>query len=134
MSYIRATHFDSSITRSLCHHFLYCCPFVRRAVGGRAVSPNLHRRSEDLHGCRRIRFLGSVSVHPLTLFLLQHLHRRFQHLVCVRSIVSKSTDLSFDSRNDDLVVRSFVWLSYLCCFTQINLDLCSNSIIHVNCY
>jgi hypothetical protein len=55
-------------------HFLRRCfliyrSFVRRAADrGRAVSPSLHRRSEDLHGCRRIRFLRSGLAQPLVIF------------------------------------------------------------------
>jgi hypothetical protein len=41
---------------------LRCRPFVYRATDqGRKVSPNHHRRFDDLHGCWRIRFLGSAS-------------------------------------------------------------------------
>jgi hypothetical protein len=41
---------------------LPCRPFVCRATDqGRAMSPKHRRRFDDVHGCRRIRFLGSAS-------------------------------------------------------------------------
>jgi hypothetical protein len=111
----------------MCHRFLHCRPFICHATDlGRAVFPNLRRWSEDLHGCRWIRFLGSALAWPLTIILLQLLYRWFHHSVCTRSTVSRSANLSLISHND-LVVRSFIWLSYLCNFIWINLDMCSTS-------
>jgi hypothetical protein len=127
---------DLSMSRVSCLTstlFLHYRPFVHRATDwGRAVSPNLRQRSKDMHRCQWIMFLRSVFARSLTLFLLWHLHRWFQHFVCIGSTINRFTNLSFDSRNDDLVIRSFVWLPCLCCFAQINLDMCSTTIIHVN--
>jgi hypothetical protein len=56
-------------TRFLRRCFLLYRSFVRRAADrGRAVPLSLRRRSEDLHGCRRIRFLKSELAQPLVIF------------------------------------------------------------------
>jgi hypothetical protein len=75
---------------------LPCHPFVRRAGDqGRAVSLNHRRRFDDLHGCRRIRFLGSAS-RTSARVLLQHSWKS----------LSKSAVSVY--RDDGLMVRSVV--------------------------
>jgi hypothetical protein len=62
----------SPVTRIGLSLFLYAAAFspaVPSSAVQRIEGPNRRRRSEDLYGCRRIRFLGNALARPLVSFL-----------------------------------------------------------------
>jgi hypothetical protein len=109
-----------------------CRPFVRRAADrGRAVSPNRRWWSETCTGAGEPGF-WKVRSHDRSrssfrVFFIDD----FFIYTCTGSTVSRSPSCSW--YNGDLMDRSVVYLSHLCCFLWSDLDLCSTSVVHVNC-
>jgi hypothetical protein len=109
-----------------------CRPFVRRAADwGRAVSSNRRWWSETCTGagesgfwevCSHDRSRSSSRVFFIYDFFIYP---------CTGSTVSRSPSCSW--YNGDLMNRSVVYLSRLCCFLWSYLDLCSTSVVRVNC-
>jgi hypothetical protein len=82
-------------------------PFVHRATDqGRAVSPNQHRWYDILHGCQRIRFLGSAS-RTSTRVPHHHSSPSLVEITVNKSVFSFYCD-------DSLIVRSVVDSSFMC--------------------
>jgi hypothetical protein len=107
-------------------------PFVRRAADrGRAVSLKRHWWSETCTGASEWGF-WEVRSHDRShssfrVFFIDD----FFIYSCTGSTVSRSPSCSW--YNGDLMDRSVVYLSRLCCFLWSDLNLCSTSVVHVNC-
>jgi hypothetical protein len=108
-----------------------CRSFVRRATDrGRAVSPNRRWWSEACTGAGELDF-WEVRSHDRSrssfhVFFIDD----FFIYSCMGSTVRRSPSCSW--YNGDLIDRSIVYLSRLCCFLWSDLDLCSTSVVHVN--
>jgi hypothetical protein len=109
-----------------------CRPFVHRAADrGRAVSLNRHWWSETCMGVGESGFWEvrshDRSCSSFRVFFIDG----FFIYSCTGSTISRSPSCSW--YNGDLTDRSVVYLSHLCCFLWSDLDLCSTSVVHVNC-
>jgi hypothetical protein len=100
---------------------------VQRIEGERCLRTD----AGDLHGSRRIMFLGSALARLLACSFRVFFIDDFFIYSCTGSTVSRSPSCSW--YNGDLMDRSVVSLSHLCCFLWSDLDLCSTSVVHVNC-
>jgi hypothetical protein len=111
---------------------LSCRPFIRRAADrGRAMSPNRRWWSDTCTGAGESGF-WEVRSHDRSrssfhMFFIDG----FFIFSCTVSTVSRSH--SFSWYNGDLMDRSVVYLSLLCCFLWSDLNLCSTTVVHVNC-
>jgi hypothetical protein len=111
---------------------LTCRPFVRHAADrGRAVSPNRRwwfktctgaDESDFWEVCSHDRSRSSFRVFFIDSFFIYS---------CTGSTINRFPSCSW--YNGDLMNRSVAYLSHLCCFLWSDLDLCSTSVIHVNC-
>jgi hypothetical protein len=106
---------------------LPCRSLVCRAVDRRrAVSLNLRWWSETCTGVDESGFWEMRS-HDRS----RSYFRVFFIYSCTGSTISRSHSCSW--YNSDLIDRSVVYLSHLCCFLWSDLDLCNTSVVHVNC-
>jgi hypothetical protein len=108
-----------------------CRPFVHRAADrGRVVSPNRRWWSETYTGAGESGFWEvrshDRSCSSFRVFFIDD----FFIYSCTGSTVSRSPSCSW--YNGDLMDRSIVYLSHLCCFLWSDLDLYSTSVVRVN--